>query len=123
MRSRTPHRLSDRPRVTAARAIAVADRAGSAHARRGAAATCPVTRRIDRLVFSCNGEAGLTRLRRGVIVVALRHDPEKWEAAFGKDHAQTKCQGGITTRPKIIPFCRRAKITAQSARANSNRRR
>jgi hypothetical protein len=34
----------------------------------------------------------------------LRHDPEKWEPLFGKDHAQTRSWFGMTIRGKIIPL-------------------
>jgi hypothetical protein len=33
-------------------------------------------------------------------IVALKHRPEKWAPVFGKDHAQTKRQSGMTIRKK-----------------------
>jgi hypothetical protein len=34
----------------------------------------------------------------------LEHDPEKWEPAFGKDHAPTISWRGMTIRRKVIPL-------------------
>jgi hypothetical protein len=36
----------------------------------------------------------------------LKHDPEKWEPVFGKDHAQTTNWGGMTIHGKVIPLWR-----------------
>jgi hypothetical protein len=32
----------------------------------------------------------------------LKHDPEKWIPVFGKDHAQTTSESGMTIRRKVI---------------------
>ena len=41
--------------------------------------------------------------RRGRGLCArLKHDPEKWRPVFGKDHAPTKRQSGMTSRREVI---------------------
>ncbi|KAB2884529.1 MAG: hypothetical protein F9K38_04095 [Pseudorhodoplanes sp.] len=39
-----------------------------------------------------------------MVALLLEHDREKCEAVFGKDHAQTKRESGMTIRRKIIPL-------------------
>src|SRR5262249_29161071 len=38
--------------------------------------------------------------------IALKHDPEKCAAVFGKDHAQTTSWSGMTIQQKVIPLQR-----------------
>src|SRR5882724_11392959 len=38
----------------------------------------------------------------GSMASSLKHDPEKWEPVFGKDHAQTKRWSEMTIRRSVI---------------------
>jgi hypothetical protein len=38
------------------------------------------------------------------MIAELEHDPEKWEPAFGKDHAQTKGWSGMPIQLNLIPL-------------------
>jgi hypothetical protein len=40
----------------------------------------------------------------GVSFAYLEHDPEKRAPVFGKDHAPTKSESGITIRRKVVPL-------------------
>src|SRR3954454_23340455 len=55
----------------------------------------------------CNRPRGGTRncpvVAPSFGLAALKHDPEKCAAVFGKDHAQTRTWSGMPIQGKIIP--------------------
>jgi hypothetical protein len=38
------------------------------------------------------------------VIACPKHDPEKWDPVFGKDHAQTYGYDGMTIRRNVIPL-------------------
>jgi hypothetical protein len=46
--------------------------------------------------------AGFSRRKGASMPLMLEHDPEKCEAVFRKDHAQTQSESAMTNQPNII---------------------